>query len=282
MSSIDRRSFLTLVAGSAVSSYARTLKVIGAQLYTVRSVLPKNPMETLRAIEQMGYREVECTADNLDKLWPSLKQTSMKPVSVHLNTNLFLHDVGKMPAAIDDAKQHGFEFVVCPYVNPKDRGGPDVSRKLGDNLNKAGELAHKAGMHLAYHNHAFDFEPTPEGTLLDILLKTADPKLVSLELDIMWAQVAGLDPAAVIKHYGKRVAMIHLKNVAPGTEKRYNETVPKTAFREVGNGVIDIPSVLRAATAAGVKHYFVEQDQTPGDPLDSLRQSYAYLAKLDF
>ena len=282
MSSIDRRSFLTLVAGSAVSSYARTLKVIGAQLYTVRSVLPKKPMETLRAIEQMGYREVECAGDNLDVFWPSLKQTSLKPVGAHLNTALFLHELDKLPAAIDNAKEHGFEYVVCPYVNPKDRGGPEVSRKLGDNLNKAGELARKAGMHLAYHNHAFDFEPTPEGTLLDVLLKTADPKLVSLELDIMWARVAGLDPAAVIKQYGHRIALVHLKNVAPDVEKRYNESVPKTAFREVGNGVIDIPSVLRAGAAAGVKHYFVEQDQTPGDPLDSLRQSYDYLAKLDF
>jgi hypothetical protein len=26
-----------------------------------------------------------------------------------------------------------------------------------------------------------------------------------------------------------------------------------------------------------VKHYFVEQDQTPGDPVASLRQSYEYL-----
>jgi hypothetical protein len=40
--------------------------------------------------------------------------------------------------------------------------------------------------------------------------------------------------------------------------------------------------VLGAARTAGVKHYFVEQDQTPGDPVESLRQSYSYLAKLDY
>ena len=50
----------------------------------------------------------------------------------------------------------------------------------------------------------------------------------------------------------------------------------------MGNGTLDIAKALRAAQAAGVKHYFVEQDQTPGDPVDSLRQSYRYLRKLNF
>jgi sugar phosphate isomerase/epimerase len=282
MHTIKRRSFLTLLAGSAVSSYARTLKVIGVQLYTLRSVLPKKPLEILRAVDQIGYREAEATAANIDVIWPSLKQTSLKPVSLHLDTALFMREQAKLPAALEDAKRRGFQYVVCPYVAPQDRGGPDVMRKLAETLNKAGEMARKSGLHVCYHNHAFDFEPTPKGTLLDVLMQTADPKLVSLELDIMWAHVAGVDPASVLKKYGRRVALLHLKNVAPGIEKRYNESVPKTAFREVGNGVIDIPSVLRAAAQAGVKHYFVEQDQTPGDPVDSLRQSFQYLEKLNF
>jgi hypothetical protein len=46
--------------------------------------------------------------------------------------------------------------------------------------------------------------------------------------------------------------------------------------------VIDWPKVLNAAEASGVSHYFVEQDQTPGDPVESLRQSFAYLSKLNY
>ena len=61
----------------------------------------------------------------------------------------------------------------------------------------------------------------------------------------------------------------------------YKESVPRTAFREVGHGVIEWSKVLRAA-AAGVKHYFVDHDQTPGDPVQSLRQSFAYLSKLRY
>ena len=157
-----------------------------------------------------------------------------------------------------------------------------MMRRLGETLSKAAEMAQKLGMQLCYHNHAFDFEPSGDGTLLDVLFQGTDPKLVGLELDIMWAQVAGLDPVSVLEKYGSRVALLHLKNVAGGIEKRYNETVPREAFREVGNGVIPIPAVLAAAARLGVKHYFVEQDQTPGDPLASLRESYSYLKTLSF
>jgi sugar phosphate isomerase/epimerase len=58
---------------------------------------------------------------------------------------------------------------------------------------------------------------------------------------------------------------------------QYSESVPPSTFKEVGSGTPDFPAILKAAPAAGVRHYFVEQDQTPGDPLDSLRKSFDYL-----
>jgi sugar phosphate isomerase/epimerase len=280
MPSLSRREFLPLLAAPAL--FGRTLKNIGVQLYTLRTVLPQKPLETLKALEQLGYKEVEAVSNGLDKIWPSLQQTSLKPVSLHIDTALFTRTPEKLPAALEDAKAKGFRYAVCPYIAPQDRGGADVIKKLGDTLNKAGEFCNKAGLKLCYHNHAFEFEPSGNGTLLDVLMQAADPKLVSLELDIMWSQVAGVKPVDVLKKYGNRVALMHLKNVAAGTPQAYNEKVERTAFREVGNGVIEIPAVLKAAQSAGVQHFFVEQDQTPGDPLDSLKQSYEYLSKLNY
>ena len=279
MPSVSRRSFLTAAATTAALR-ARALPTVGVQLYTVRRVLPKHPLETLRAIEQIGYREVECTLDHLDDIWPSLKQTSLRPVSVHLDPQVFLHEPDKLPAALDEARKHDFEYVVCPWIDPRDRGGVEMIRKLGASLNHAGELAHQSGMHLCYHNHAFEYRPTPEGRLLDVLLKSTDPKLVSLELDVMWAHVGGADPVALLKQYGNRIPLVHLKNVAPGTGHRFNEMIPAKAFRELGNGEVDIAAVIRTAKETGVKHYFVEQDETPGDPVASLRQSFQYLEGL--
>ncbi|MGC9951807.1 MAG: sugar phosphate isomerase/epimerase [Bryobacteraceae bacterium] len=281
MHAISRRSFLTTAAAAtAASLQARALPVVGVQLYTVRRVLPGKPLETLRAIEQIGYREVECTAEHLDDIWPMLKETSLKAVSVHLDEKFFIHQPEKLPGVLEDARKHGFEYVVCPWIEPRDRGGVEMIRKLGETLNRAGELCRKAGMRLCYHNHAFEYQPTADGRLLDVLMKTADPKLVSLELDVMWAQVAGVDPVSVLKQYGDRIPLVHLKNVARGVEPRFNEEIPRDAFHDLSDGAVDIPAVLRAAQQAGVKHYFVEQDETPGDPIDSLRKSFQYLAGL--
>ncbi len=279
---LTRRNFFSLAASAAIPASARTLTSLGVQLYTLRAVLPEKPFETLSAVERIGYREAEVVGASLGQIWESLKKTSLKPVSLHLDTALFTREQAKLPPALDDARRRGFEYVLCPYIAPQDRGGVDVIRKLGDSLNRAGELCRKAGLQLCYHNHAFEFEPVEGGTLLDVLMRTTDPKLVGIELDIMWAQVAGVEPAGLLKKYAGRIPLLHLKDLAPGVERRYNEKVPREAFREVGHGVIDIPGVLRAAAQAGVKHYFVEQDQTPGAPLDSLRKSYEYLAKLSY
>jgi len=281
MHSVSRRSFLATAAiTSATSLEARALKVVGVQLYTVRRVLPQKPLETLRAIEKIGYREVECTQDGLDAIWPSLKETSLKAPSIHLNPQLFVHEPEKLPAALDEAKQRGFEYVVCPWIDPRDRGGVEMIHKLGETLNRAGEQASQRGMQLCYHNHAFEYQPTPQGRLLDVLMHSTDPKLVHLELDVMWAQVGGADPVAILKEYGPRIPLVHLKNVEKGVAHRYNENIPRTAFHDLSDGAVDIPAVIRAAKQVGVKHYFVEQDETPGNPLDSLRKSFQYLESL--
>src|SRR5262249_49136264 len=154
----------------------------------------------------------------------------------------------------------------------------EVMKKLAEKLNDLGEKCRAAGLQCAYHNHAFEFANADRGTLFQILLDNTDKNLVGFELDCFWLSVAGNDPAVFVTKLKGRVPLLHLKDKAQGTEQRFNEAVPRTAFKEVGSGTIEWPAVLRAASAAGVKHYFVEQDQTPGDPVASLRESYKYLS----
>lgn len=276
----------TVIAGAmaAASLSAKTLKTFGAQLYSLRSIINDKPLEVLKGLETAGYTEAEVILGNIDKVWDSLKQTKLKPVSLHMDTALFFNNEDKLNSALDAAKAKGFSYVVCPYIAPKDRGGVDVIKKLADTLNQAGKRASAAGMQLCYHNHAFEFEPVAggKGNLLDVLMENTDKKLVALEFDIMWSQVGGVPPVEVFQKYGGRIPLVHLKNVAKGIGPQYNERVPREAFQEVGSGVIDIPAVLKAAAKAGTKHYFVEQDQTPGDPLVSLRGSADYLKKTSY
>lgn len=283
---ITRRDLIRSASAAALplrSALAASLNTVGVQLYTVRSVIEKDPAGVLKAIDEIGYREAECTQANLDKIWDALKATRLRPVSVHFDAGLFLADRReKLVAAIADMKTRGFSYVVYPFYPVAQRHGADTFKELADMLNKAGAECKKAGLKLCYHNHAFEYERFGSKFGLEILMENLDKNLVGLELDAFWASVGGHDPVELLDKYKGRVDLLHVKDKAEGTPVQFNERVPKTAFKEAGKGVIDWAKVLRAAHAAGVKHYFVEQDQTEGNPIDSLRISYQYLHGLKF
>ncbi|MFN0103027.1 MAG: sugar phosphate isomerase/epimerase family protein [Bryobacteraceae bacterium] len=280
---MNRRQALASLAAGSLSLQARKMKNVGCQLYTLRSVIDSQPKAILDQLREAGYNEVEAVRGNLPKIWDALKASKLKPVSLHIDTRLFTAEQDKLNAALDDAKAKGFKYVVCPYIAPADRGGVDVIKKLADTLNKAGAKCKAAGTQLCYHNHAFEFEPVAggKGNLLDVLMESTDPALVGLELDIMWAAVGGVDPITVLTKYKGRVPLMHVKDLGPNITVRYNEKIPKEAFKEAGAGVLELPKILKAAHESGTKHFFVEQDQTSGDPMISLKQSIAYLKKLD-
>ncbi|HWC98663.1 MAG TPA: sugar phosphate isomerase/epimerase [Candidatus Sulfopaludibacter sp.] len=281
----SRRNILkagALAAALGKFATAAQLKDIGVQLYTVRTVLPQKPEEILKAIRAIGYTQIEGTLAGFDKIWPAVQASGLKPVSMHLDANLVLQKSDDLARTADQLKQYGFSYAVFPYVAPAMRGGPDVIKGIAEKLTWAGAKCKAAGLKFAYHNHAFEFAEVNGAPLFHTLLANSDPQLVGIELDAFWVSVAGHDPAEMIKSLKGRVMLLHLKDKAEGTPVMFNESVPRTAFKEVGHGVIDWPNVLRAAAASGVERYFVEQDQTPGDPLDSLRQSYAYLSKLTY
>jgi len=265
------------------TAFAASLPAIGVQLYTVRSIVEKEPAGTLKAIDEIGYREAEATSGNLDKIWADLKQTRLKPVSVHIDNALFKpENKDKFSSTIADVKGKGFTYAVYPYVPPAARHGADTFKELAETLNRAGAECKKAGLKLCYHNHAFEFQQFGSQNGLEIMMDAVDKSTVGLELDAFWVSVGGHDPVELLNKYKGRVDLLHVKDKADGTPVQYNETVPKTAFKEAGKGILDWPKVLKAANAAGVKHYFVEQDQTPGNPVDSLRVSYDYLHALKF
>jgi sugar phosphate isomerase/epimerase len=282
----SRREFLQATALAAALSPAlrpAQLKTLGFQLYTVRSVMPAKAQETLAAIKAAGFQEIEATYALLDAVWPSVQSTGLKPVSIHLDSKMVTQGKAEeLDPVFAALKKKGFQYAVFPYLPEPERGGIDVIKKIAEKLNIAAGKAHAAGMSFCYHNHAFEFATEKDTTLFQVLLDNTDKKLVGIELDLFWVSVAGLDPVQMLQKLAGRVPLVHLKDKAEGTPVMYKESVPRTAFKEVGSGVLDWPKILRAAAAAKVQHYFVEQDQTPGDPVASLRQSYAFVSKLTY
>lgn len=256
---------------------------LGAQLYTLRSVLPDDPRGVLEGLAKIGYTEVEVLQLAFAEQKDLLAELGLKPVSMHLDASVILGGeakAGELDAALEMAAEGGLSYAVMPWVGPEARGGVEMYKKLAESLQAAGEKTKALGMEFAYHNHAFEYEPMEGTTPLEILLSGTDAETVQLELDLFWVRIAGEDPVAELKRHAGRVPLLHLKDPPAGREPQYHEKVEPDVFREVGNGSIDFAAVLQTAQEIGVKHYFVEQDQTPGDPLESLTQSYEHLRGL--
>jgi sugar phosphate isomerase/epimerase len=287
---------MRLAAGACVPAFGRARHTAGVQLYTVREVLQKRPLETLRVIAEIGYREVEMLRNQVALLTPYLKQVPLRLVSLHFETPLLTgnwkawqhEDMPRIEPGVTFAdtvtlaRDHGFEYLVFNYLAPEERLGLDFYRALADKLNSAALKCRSAGLRFCYHNHDFEFEPKPGGRPIDTLLSRLDRKLIGLEVDTFWVSMAGVDAAAFLRQNAGWVELVHLKDRAPGTPVHYDiATVPNDTFRELGKGDLPIREILSAASEAGVKHYFVEQDFST-DPLRSLRQSYTYLRNIGF
>jgi sugar phosphate isomerase/epimerase len=251
---------------------------LGAQTYTVRDLMPTKGAETLRAIAAIGYKEVEITFDEATKYAAVLKETGLKATGSHMQADT--HRPQQLDEFIDKAKELGIPAIGVAYVTPGQRKNPAEfwPRFIDQTLNWTGEQCAKAGLTFYYHHHNFEFDP--KFRAIDLMYEKLN-KDVKLEIDCFWASVAGTDPASMIEHWSGRIFALHLKDKAKGTPVSYEtDQVKHDEFLAVGSGVIDWSKVLKNAERAGVQHYYVEQDYTPGDPIESLKKSYAYLRKV--
>ncbi len=302
--SLSRRRFVQTTAaagvGMSVPDFTRErshplIDNIGLQLYTVREPLVAQPQRTIEAIRAAGYRQVELfDTQLLPKLHPVFRGLGIAINSSHFlpplltgNWNPLVSTGVKPPPvdytferAVEQAAQYELTNLVFPYLFPEDRGGIDIYKNLAEQLSKAGEICQRSGIQLSYHPHAFEFQAMEDTSPFQLLIEGTDAALVALEVDVFWVSVAGRDPTQFIRDHAGRMRLLHLKDKKDGLSTTFlDSSVPPDAFQPVGSGVLNFPDILRAAEAAGVKHCFVEQDQSP-DPLVAIEQSSSYLKSM--
>ena len=268
---IARRAFFPLVLGlpGAVFPQSPARWLPGLQLYTVREPLAADIDATLRGIAEIGYREVETAgfaAAAIDVLQEKLKRFGLAVPAMHAGYDDLRRDPGSVVA---EAAILGSTFAVCPSVDADQRRTADDWKRVCETLTRAGRALRRNGVTLAYHNHDFEFVPFDDGTTpFQSILGETDPDDVKLELDVYWLAKAGRDPVKSLLAARGRAALVHLKDLG-----RDGSTM------ELGAGVLDLESIVRAALLVGVKHLFVEQDDS-SDPMRSAATSLRFLERL--
>ena len=288
---MKRRHFLQTTLASSLSNPAFALeaenpyrKEIGIQLYTLRNQIKEDVAGTLKAVADAGYRQVEPYGfPNAGDMIAAAKDNGMKVNSSHFAwesvTQPDKEGVPPFAEILSGAKDAGLTHLVIPYVHAHNRENLDGYRVLAERMNKAAVEAKGAGIQLAYHNHAFEFQPMDGGKSgYDVFVEEFAPEM-QFEVDVFWVVVGGKDPSALIRSLKGRVSQLHLKDLAKGTTVPNYGKLPNEAFKELGNGMIPMEPIIEAAADAGVAHCHVEQDQSP-DPIASIGQSMTHLESL--
>lgn len=143
------------------------------------------------------------------------------------------------------------------------------------------------GVAAVFHHHAGTYIETPKE--IERLCEAVDPDLLGLCLDTGHYFFGGGDPADAVRLYGDRILHLHLKDVrlpileaARRDGAGFLEAVRRGVFCELGEGAVDLNTVIRELSAGGYSEWaIVEQDvdTRTGDvnPLESARRSREYL-----
>jgi sugar phosphate isomerase/epimerase len=259
---------------SSASTLAAPKKPIGLALYTVRDVLKDGAKvkDTIKQLVDWGYSEFEAFGYSNGNLFGMtskdfndyVKSLGARVTSAHYGIDVIRGDWAK---AVADAKDAGQDFMVLPWIDEKNRNA-DGFKKTIEDVNKAAEVTKAAGIKMQYHNHDFEFKKIGDKTGFDMLLEGLDPNLVSIELDLYWAVRAGVNPEELFMKYPGRFEQWHVKDM--------DKTDP-TRNADVGSGSIDFKKLFMHAAHAGLKHWYVEHDTFPAEPMTSAKNDIEYL-----
>jgi sugar phosphate isomerase/epimerase len=283
-----RREFLTLsalAAGCAINlpKSAFALDAVGrmtygVQLFMVRRQAVKDLAGILKAIREVGYTQIELypvvythPPAELKKI---VEDSGLGLVSGHF-------DYVGFEDKVEYGRALGLKYMVCPML-PQDQWNSTAGfKKAADDFNRWGTKVKNAGMEFVFHNHCYEFKPQEGGvTGWETLMHNTDPKLVKLEFDMYWLTQAGQNPAGMLAKYKDRARLIHLKDRKAGAPTGFVMGPSAEHFTELGQGTIAWPALIEQAKRQGIRYAFLDQDETAGPVVESMKVSYEYLKGL--
>ena len=238
---------------------------IGVQLYTVRDALKSDFKGTLKKLAEIGYDGVEFAG-----IYGEMSPKALAG---------FLHSVGLQAAgmhvSLDDIlnpKSASYEYAsainssflttsLCGEVN-KDWTATT------DKMVRAAAVAYSKGFIFTYHNHAQEIVVENGVSAQDKILSRIS--MIQFELDTYWIKKGGQDPVSYINKFAGRVPQLHMKDMDK----------VDGSFAEVGQGCLDVKTIIPTALNAGARWIIVEQDACKRPALESAKMSFDKLKSL--
>lgn len=237
------------------------------QLYSVVDEMNRDFAQAVRRTAAVGYDGVEFAGFaglSAPEVKALLEETGLTGVSSHCGAEQFGDAFAK---TLDYHRALGCQYIVLPYYGFAAQEDLEQCIAL---LNQAGDQAAAYGIKVGYHNHGHEFDTLDGKVILDEIAARTNDHVV-IQLDVYWAAYAGVDPAAWIRKWGKKVELLHLRQIGPDRE---NCDLP--------DGPLDMAEIIRAADYA--KEFTVEQEmpgKAPEEIWASLERNAAFLKGLN-
>lgn len=234
---------------------------ISLQLYTLRDALAQDLDGTLDKVRDIGLKYVEFAG------YYGLTAADWKGLTAERGLTFSAAHIGfdtiknEFDSVVADCNAMGCDTVVIPWIGEDHyKDGWD---RFGKECEPLGAKLKAEGLQLAYHNHSFEFKT--DG--LNGLYGAVGPDLLKAQLDLAWVAIGGGDPVTLIKKFANRLPQVHLKDYDPTKTPQW---------RPGGQGILDWDPILAACKDAGVRFGSIELDESPGDPVEAVRQSFEF------
>lgn len=245
---------------------------VAAQLYTLREHLktPADIAKSLRRVAEIGYPAVQVSAmgpipeADLAKM---CEDEGLVICATHEPSDVILNEPKKV---VERLKKLGCKHTAYPYPKDIDFSSRGSVNDLIRKLNEAGRILSENELTLSYHNHAIEFRHLEGEVILEMIYENTDPEFLMAEIDTYWVQMGGSDPVSWCQSLEGRLPCVHLKDFMVGDDNQ-------PTFAEIGNGNLDFESIVEACDDSGTDWFIVEQDTTPGDPFESLKESLEFI-----
>jgi sugar phosphate isomerase/epimerase len=270
-----------MVMPQLLTSCGGEKKHIGLQLYSLREMVKDEGIQAvLETVAKMGYDHVETAGYDNGKIYglepldfkKRLDDLGMRCTSAHLGQSFTKETEAAVMAwwdkAIETYNQVGAKYLVQPSMEINDQTTVDDMKMYCDYFTSVGYKAAAASMAFGYHNHAFEFKfKFDDKFAYDYLLDTVSKQHVFFQMDVYWVMMGGQDPVRYLKERPTQFKTIHIKDEM-----------------EIGaSGMLDFQPIFNQMKANNVKDWYVEVEQyTNNNPVESVQQSYDFLAKADY
>jgi sugar phosphate isomerase/epimerase len=232
---------------------------LGIQSFCLRGI--DDNADVAEAVKRCGLRRIEVCAKHTTFDDPSTVKSMADVYSQHgvsvvsIGVNKLTADRGQAGTLFECAKAAGLSCMSVDFP---------LDESIEESVKLADELSESYGITVGIHNHGGRHWLGSRTALRWVFGKTSTR--VGLSLDTAWAIDAREDPLEMVREFGDRLHLLHIKDFTYKPDRTPEDVV-------VGTGILSLEALDQALSEKGFQgEAILEYEGDVNDPIPALRK----------